>query len=55
MCPLKLVLFSKLLRPEKRVNQINEKAERSDAGDNIVHGIFLLELVAGLGEGPADS
>jgi hypothetical protein len=48
-------LSLELLWTEKRVNQVNEQAERSNSGDDIVHGFFLLELVAGLGEGPADS
>jgi hypothetical protein len=43
-----------LLGTEKRVKQVNEQTKRSNAGNDIVHGFFLLELVAGLGEGPAD-
>jgi hypothetical protein len=48
-------LSLELLRPQKRVKQVDEQTERSNAGDDIVHGFFLLELVAGLGEGPADN
>jgi hypothetical protein len=47
-----------LLRTKQRVKQVNEKTERCDAGNDIVHdflpGECFLELVAGLGEGPAD-
>jgi hypothetical protein len=44
-----------LLRTQKRVKEVNEQSQCGDAGDDIVHGFFLLELVAGLGEGPADN
>jgi hypothetical protein len=53
--PLVIGFSLELLWPEKRVKQVDEQTERSDAGNDIVHGFFLLELVAGLGEGPADN
>jgi len=43
-----------LLRTEKRVDQVNKQPQRRDPGNDIVHDSFLLQLVAGPSEGPAD-
>ena len=42
-----------LLRTKQRVDQVNEQPERRDSGNDVIHGFLLLQLVAGLGEGPA--
>ena len=39
---------------QQGVDQVNKQAERSDTGDDVIHIVFLLQLVAGLGEGPGD-
>jgi hypothetical protein len=41
-----------LLGTEQRVDQISEQSQRHDPGNDVIHE-SLLELVAGLGEGPA--
>jgi hypothetical protein len=53
--PRNFASLLKLLWTEKRVKQVNEQTESRNAGDDIVHGFFLLELVTGFGEGPADN
>jgi hypothetical protein len=51
---LVMVLSSEFLRTKKREDQVNEQTQRRDSGNHVVHGLNLLQLVAGLGEGPAE-
>ena len=50
-------LFSILLKPlrtKEGVNQVNEQTDRGNAGNDVIHWIVLLQLVAGFREAPAD-
>jgi hypothetical protein len=42
-----------LLRTKQRVDQVDKQPQRRDSSDDVVHK-FPLELVAGLGEDPAE-
>src|ERR1700674_4700608 len=44
---------SKLLRAEQGVHQVDKQTKRRDSGNDVIHGLPLLQLVASLGEGPA--
>ena len=44
-----------LLRTKQRVDQVDKQTQRRDSSNDVVHVVLLrLQLVAGLGEGPAN-
>jgi hypothetical protein len=45
----------KLFRAQQRVNQIAEQKQRSDAGDDVIHALALLQTITSLGKGPASN
>src|ERR1041385_165909 len=50
---LVMVLSSELLRTEQSVNKVNKEPQRGNPGNDVFH-VPLLELVAGLCEGPTN-
>src|SRR5579862_966752 len=51
---LVIVLSSEFLRTKKREDQVDKQTQCRDSSNHVVHGLDLLQLVAGLGKGPAE-